>query len=341
MEKQQTFKDMEYAQRRRVSRREAFLETMNSLVPWQRLEDQIRPHYFAGKRGRPPKGIQPMPRMDLPQVWFSLADEAAEEQIYRRCAMRKFMGIDFTEEGAPDAAAPLNFRHFLEDRGPQKALFETVNKVLEEHGKIMRGGSILDAVIIEAPSSTKNSAKSRDPEMHQAKKGNEWHFGMRAHSVETTAANISDIEAAHKLIREDDEAVTARFGKDIAIVNGNGNGNMKDAEGCITSQHITQYWTRPKSPKEKPFVERLIGTLQRECLDYHYEPMNVGELRAAAVYKEPMKHLGYIGPLRSPTISSRAISASLTGWSSRAMGRSVRWGAITPRRADGATGGWR
>jgi IS5 family transposase len=174
MEKQQTFTDMEYARRKRVSRREAFLETMDKLVPWRRLEEQIRPHYFAGKRGRPPKGIQPMLRMYLLQVWFNLADAAEEEQIYGSYAMRQFMGIDFTEEGAPDAAALLDFRRPLEWHGLQKALFETVKEVLEEQGKIMHGGTILDAAVIEAPSSAKNSAKSRAPEMHQTKKGNEW-----------------------------------------------------------------------------------------------------------------------------------------------------------------------
>jgi IS5 family transposase len=117
METQQTFTDMEYARRKRVSRREKFLETMDKLVPRQRLEEQIRPRYFAGKRGRPPKGIQLMPRMYLLQVWFSLADEAAEEQIYGSYAMRQFMGIDFTEEGAPDAAALPDFRHLPERHG--------------------------------------------------------------------------------------------------------------------------------------------------------------------------------------------------------------------------------
>jgi IS5 family transposase len=122
-----------------------------------------------------------MLRMYLLQVWFNLADEAVEEQIYDSYAMRQFMGIDFTEEGAPDATTLLDFRHLLERHGPQKALFETVNEVLEEEGKIMHGGTILDATIIAASSSTKNSAKSRDPEMRQSKKGNEWHFGIKAH----------------------------------------------------------------------------------------------------------------------------------------------------------------
>jgi IS5 family transposase len=157
--------------RKRVSRREAFLETMNKLVPWQRLAEKIRPRYFAGKRGCPPKGIQLMLRMYLPQVWFSLADEAVEEQIYGSYAMRKFMGIDFMEEGAPDAAALLDFRRLLEKHGLQKVLFETVKETLEDAGKIMHGGPILDAAIIEAPPPAKNSVKSRDPEMYQSRKG--------------------------------------------------------------------------------------------------------------------------------------------------------------------------
>ena len=272
MEKQQTFTDMEYARRKRKSRRETFLETMNSLIPWQRLEEKIRPHYFAGKRGRPPKGIQLMLRMYLLQVWFNLADEAVEEQIYDSYAMRKFMGIDFTEEGAPDATTLLDFRHLLEKHELQKALFETVNGVLEESGKIMHGGSILDATIIEAPSSTKNSAKSRGPEMHQTRKGNEWHFGMKAHigvdagtgmvhSVETTAANVADIAAAHKLIREDDDVVNA----------GAGYGGIEKRKEIREDEHLSKAEYR---------INKKKGAERK---------------REAALYKEPMKHLDYIG----------------------------------------------
>jgi IS5 family transposase len=207
MKKQQTFTDIEYGKRKRISRREVFLDTMERLVPWGKLEEEIRPYYFQGKRGRPPEGIQTMLRMYLLQLWFNLADGALEEHIYDSYAKRKFMGIDFMEEGAPDATTLLGFRHLLERNGLQKKLFETANKELEEKGKIMHGGTIIDATIIEAPVSTKNSGKSRDPETRQCKKGNEWHFGMKAHigvdagsgmvhSVSTTAGNVSDIEEA-------------------------------------------------------------------------------------------------------------------------------------------------
>jgi IS5 family transposase len=119
--------------------------------------------------------------MYLLQIWFNLADEALEEHIYDSYGMRKLMGLDFSGEGAPDATTLLGFRYVLEQQGLLKELFETINTVLEEKGRILRGGSIVDATIIEAPSLTKNSAKSRDPQMHQCKKGNEWYFGMKAH----------------------------------------------------------------------------------------------------------------------------------------------------------------
>jgi IS5 family transposase len=191
---------------KRISRREVFLDTMEHLVPWKRLEEEIRLYYFKGKGGRSAKGIQPMLSMYLLQIWFNLADEALEEHIYDSYGMRKFMGLDFSEEGAPDATTLLGFRRVLERHGLQKKLFETVKEGLEEQGKILRGGSI-----IEAPSSTKNWAKSRNPEMHQCKKGNEWHFGMKAHigvdaysgmvhRVRTTVANVSDGAEAGKVI---------------------------------------------------------------------------------------------------------------------------------------------
>jgi IS5 family transposase len=226
MAKQQSFTEIEYANRKRVSRREKFLDEMGGLVPWRELTGLIKPYYYQprpDKRGRPPKGIEAMLRMYLLQVWFHIADEALEETIYDSYAMRKFMELDFNEDNVPDATTLLNFRHLLEANKLQESIFEKINEILDEQGLMMHGGTIIDATIIEAPSSTKNSAKSRDPEMHQTKKGNEWHFGMKAHigvdagsglvhSVETTAANVSDIEEASKLIREDDDVVNGDAG---------------------------------------------------------------------------------------------------------------------------------
>jgi IS5 family transposase len=157
------------------------------------------------------------------QIWFNLADEALEETIYDSYAMKMFMKIDFCEEDAPDATTLLKFRHLLEGLDLQERIFKKVNELLEKEGKMMRGGTIIDATILESSSSTKNSAKSRDPEMKSTKKGNEWHFGMKAHigadagtgmvhSVEVTSANVSDIQIAHKLVRVDDNVVNADAG---------------------------------------------------------------------------------------------------------------------------------
>jgi IS5 family transposase len=223
MKEQQSFSDIEYSKRKRVSRREIFLQKMDALIPWAELEAVIRPHYFSGKRGRPPRGIEQMLRMYLLQLWYNLSDEMAEEEIYDSHAMKTFVKIDFLEEGAPDATTLLGFRHMLEREGLQKKLFEKINEILEREGMLWRGGSIVDAAIVEAPSSTKNSSKSRDPQMRQTQKGNEWHFGMKVHigsdagtgmvhSVTWTSANVSDITEAHRLVRKDDEFVNVDAG---------------------------------------------------------------------------------------------------------------------------------
>ena len=156
--------------------------------------------------------------MYLLQVWFNLSDEGVEDAIYDSYAMRKFVGIDFMTEDAPDATTLLKFRHLLEQHNLNKLFFEAINRVMVATGHMMKGGTIVDATIINAPSSTKNAEKKRDPEMHQTKKGNEWKFGMKCHigvdagsglvhTIVTTAANTHDITVASELIREDDEVV--------------------------------------------------------------------------------------------------------------------------------------
>jgi len=159
-----------------------------------------------------------MLRMYLLQCWFNLSDEGVEDAIYDSYAMRKFMGINFLDSDVPDATTLLKFRHLLERHGLGKLFFDAINRCLEKAGRMMRGGSIVDATLISAPSSTKNADRARDPEMHQTKKGNQWHFGMKCHTavdagsgfvhtVEATAANVHEITVAAKLLREDDEVV--------------------------------------------------------------------------------------------------------------------------------------
>jgi IS5 family transposase len=218
---QPSFTDVEYGNRRRVSRREQFLETMEATIPWAAWVGVIEPHYYSdgpGKRGRKAKPVETMLRMYLLQVWFSLSDEGVEDAIYDSYAMRRFMGLDFAVEQVPDATTLLHFRHLLEAHQLGEKLFAEQNRIFAEQGWIMRGGSIVDATIIAAPSSTKNATGTRDPAMRQTKKGNQWYFGMKAHigadagsgyvhSVTVTGANVHDLDEAANLVRDDDEVV--------------------------------------------------------------------------------------------------------------------------------------
>jgi IS5 family transposase len=215
---QPSFTDIEYGNRRRVSRREQFLETMDATIPWSEWVAVIEPFYYDGKKGRKPKPVETMLRMYLLQAWFSLSDEGVEDAIYDSYAMRKFMDLDFGTEQVPDATTLLHFRHLLEKHDLGEKLLASQHEIFDAHGWIMRGGSIVDATIIAAPSSTKNATGTRDPEMHQTKKGNQWYFGMKAHigvdagtgyvhSVTATAANVHDLDETVNLVRPDDEVV--------------------------------------------------------------------------------------------------------------------------------------
>ena len=216
---QQTFADMEYANRKRKTKRDEFLEIMEEVIPWDEWVALVEPYYPTGKRGRPPRGVETMLRMYLLANWFSLSDEGVEDAVYDSYAFRKFMGVDFVDgEQVPDATTLCKFRGLLNDNGITALLFEAINKFLERHKRIMHGGTIVDASIIEAPTSTKNADKARDPQMHSVKKGNQWYFGERLHvgvdagtgyihSLEVTAANIGERNIVPQLIREDDYVV--------------------------------------------------------------------------------------------------------------------------------------
>ena len=167
---QLTMTDVEYSNRKRITKKDDFLNKMNSIVPWSEWVSLIQPYYPSGKRGRPVRGIETMLRMYLLQIWFNLSDEAVEDAIYDSYAMRTFMGLNFMNESVPDATTLLKFRHLLEKHKIGEQLFADINSRLEECGLIMHGGTIVDATIISAPSSTKNAKGERDPEMHQTKK---------------------------------------------------------------------------------------------------------------------------------------------------------------------------
>lgn len=217
--KQTSFADVEFAKKKRVTRREKFLGEMDRIVPWARWTALIEPLYpTSGRVGRQPIGVERMLRMYCLQQWFSLSDEAVEDALYDSQALRQFVGVDLSQESAPDATTLLKFRRLLEKHELTSAMFDEVKAVLSERGLLMREGTMVDATLIAAPSSTKNKDKSRDPEMHQTKKGNEWHFGMKAHvgadadsglvhSLHTTAANESDIAHTHHLLHGEESQV--------------------------------------------------------------------------------------------------------------------------------------
>ena len=223
MQRQGSFSQAEYAGKKKQTRRDKFLAEMDLVVPWTRLVERLRPLYPKGERGRPPIGLERMLRIYFLQQWYGLADEAVEDALYDSQALRGFSGIDLNHDPVPDATTVLHFRHWLERHELTRALFDEVGKMLEERGLLMRQGTIVDATIIAAPALTKNQSKSRDPEMHQTKKGNQWHFGMKAHigvdvasgvvhTLTGTAANEADINQTAALLHGREEAVFADAG---------------------------------------------------------------------------------------------------------------------------------
>jgi IS5 family transposase len=192
-----------FEQYRRPTKRDVFLRTMNEIVPWSELCEVIKPHYPKGEGGRPPIGLERILRMHFVQHWFNLADEACEEALLDSTSLRRFVGIDLGRERVPDATTLLKFRRLLNEHQLGEKLFAKVGEVLQTKGMKVGTGTIVDASIIGAPSSTKNADKARDPEMHQTRKGQQWYFGMKlhigvdsqtglTHSAVVTAANVHD-----------------------------------------------------------------------------------------------------------------------------------------------------
>ena len=185
------------------TRRAAFLEEMEQVVPWAELCALIEPYYPKAGNGRPPVGVERMLRIYFLQQWFNLSDPGVEEALYDSAVMRQFVGIDLGQEPVPDETTACKFRHLLEEHGLGGEILQAVNQYLQSQGVKITTGTIVDATIIHAPSSTKNREQKRDPAMHQTRKGKQWYFGMKAHvgvdsktkmihSVVATAANVAD-----------------------------------------------------------------------------------------------------------------------------------------------------
>lgn len=242
--KQTTFAQGSFERYAKTTKRAVFLSEMNHVVPWTMLCDLIAPHYPKAGNGRPPVGVERMLRIYFLQQWFNLSDPAVEEALYESVSMRSFVGIDLGSEPVPDETTVCKFRHLLERHALGKRIFEEVGRHLQERGMKVSGGTIVDATIIAAPSSTKNKDGERDPEMRQTKKGNQWHFGMKGHigvdsrtklihSVVATGANVHDSQVLPTLLHGQE----TRYWGDSAYI-----GQRQAA--------------RSKAPKAKDFTNR-------------------------------------------------------------------------------------
>jgi len=220
MDGQLSFASLDFAGKKKRTKRDVFLAEMSAVVPWSVLESLIEPHYpkVGPQGGRRPFPITVMVRIYCLQQWYQLSDPGAEEALYDIQSMRAFCNLELGRDPIPDETTILNFRHLLEAHGLTKAVFEAVADHLEARGALLRGGTIVDATLIAASPSTKNAAGQRDPEMRSSKKGNQWHFGMKAHigvdarsglvhTVGVTSGSVHDATVMDRLIRDDDTAV--------------------------------------------------------------------------------------------------------------------------------------
>lgn len=213
-----SFASLAYENKKKKTRREKFLEEMNQVIPWSELVEVIRRHYPRAGNGRQPMPLERMLRIYFMQQWYSLSDPAMEDALYDIESMRRFAGIDLEADVVPDETTILHFRHLLEKHHLTEELFEQTNRYLTKKGLLLREGTIVDATIINAPSSTKNREKIRDKEMKQTRKGNQWYFGMKAHvgtdtgrglvhSVVVTNAAVHDLRVMDKLLHGEELAV--------------------------------------------------------------------------------------------------------------------------------------
>ena len=212
MSEQRTLARVVYDAKRKVTSRERFLTEMDRVIPWTPLLAVIRPHYPTAGRGRRPLPLETMLRVYFLQQWFDLSDPKAEDMPYDSESMRRFAQVDLGEDTVPDESTVLRFRHLLEQHELTPKLFATVRALLEDQRLLLKAGTIVNATIIAAPSSTKNATKTRDPEMTQTKKGNQWYFGMKihigtdtrglVHSLTTTPASTADITQLEDLLHD-------------------------------------------------------------------------------------------------------------------------------------------
>lgn len=257
MGQQRTFADLAWSQKGKVTRRERFLSEMNAVIPWRDFTTLLEPYYPKGERGRPPLGLEKMLRIYFLQQWFDLSDPAAEDALYDSESMRRFVGITLGEDVVPDETSILHFRHMLEQHQLTQPLFDRVRDLLTARGILVKTGTIVDATMIAAPTSTKNASGTRDPEMRQGRAGGQtWHFGMKVHigtdpkgfvhSLTTTHAGAADVQQLPELLHGEERVL---YG-DQAYWN---EGDRQASEAAGMAYRVNRrgtHWT-PLSPRWK------------------------------------------------------------------------------------------
>lgn len=277
--KQKTFDAAGFAKYSKTTRRAAFLKEMDKVVPWARLCKQIEPHYPKAGNGRPPVGLERMLRIYFLQQWFNLSDPAVEEALYESVSMRAFVGIDLGLEPVPDETTVCKFRHLLEKHDMGRKLFEDIGRFLQARGMKVSGGTIVDATIIAAPSSTKNADGERDPEMHQTKKGNQWYFGMKGHigvdsktklihSAVVTPANVHDSQPLPELLHGSETRVwgdSAYIGQKRAMKKAAPKAKDFTNRRATRSHALTQAEreTNRRKSSVRAKVEHVFGVIKR------------------------------------------------------------------------------
>jgi transposase, IS5 family len=253
MSKQRTFASLAWQAKGEVTRREQFLAEMDAVIPWARLLALIEPHYPQAGNGRQPLGLEKMLRIYFLQQWFNLSDPQAEDAIYDSEAMRRFVRVELGDDVVPDESTILRFRHLLEQQRLTATIFAAVRELLEERRLLLHAGTIVDATIIAAPSSTKNASATRDPEMKQTRKGRNWYFGMKlhvgadkrgiVHTVTATDARTADITQLPQLLHGQEREI---FG-DQAY--------RKEADRRAFAAHGVRYRIN-RRPNQRPLSQR-------------------------------------------------------------------------------------
>jgi len=258
MSDQRTFASLAWGAKGKVTRRERFLGEMDAVIPWSRLLRLIEPHYPRATVGRPPHGLETMLRIYFLQQWFDLSDPAAEDAIYDSESMRRFARVELGEDKVPDETTILRFRHLLEEHELTAAIFASVNGLLTEKRLLLRTGTIVDATILAAPSSTKNEKKERDPEMKQTRKGNQWYFGMKLHVGTDPQGRVHHVTATHAAVADIVEMPKLLHGKERVVYGDRAYWKAADRE-AFESRGVRYRVNRRAASAKKKLSERWRG----------------------------------------------------------------------------------